>query len=113
MAIDLVSTEQGVVLPIKASPGARKTEIRGSHDGRLRVAVTQVAEKGKANQAIMALLSKRLGYSKSQLILLSGQTGSCKNILVQGIDAAELKFRIESILSLNVGEANKKKGRDD
>jgi len=111
MPIDLVSTEQGVVLPIKASPGARKTEIRGSHDGRLRVGVTQVAEKGKANQAIIALLSKQLACSKSQLTLLSGQTGACKKILVQGIDAAELKFRIESILSLNDGDG-KKKGRD-
>ena len=60
MVIELVSTEQGVVLPIKALPGTPKTEIRGSHDGRLKVAVTQVVEKGRANQAVIALLSKRL-----------------------------------------------------
>ena len=40
MVTELVSAEQGVVLPIKDLPGAPKTEIRGSHDGRLKVAVT-------------------------------------------------------------------------
>ena len=41
----------GTQLGIKALPGSRRNGITGVHDGLLKVAVTQVAEKGKANAA--------------------------------------------------------------
>ena len=49
--IRLVTNSSGVVLPVKAQAGARRNAITGEHDGALKVAVSQVPEKGKANAA--------------------------------------------------------------
>jgi len=81
--IDLEPHPEGVVLPVRARPGARRNEVRGEQNGRLKVSVTQVAEKGKANKAILKLLGAALGVRRSQLELLSGDTSSEKRILIR------------------------------
>ena len=91
MVIDLEERENGVVLPVKAHPGARRNEIRGIQNGMLRVSVTQAPEKGKANKAILALLAKELSLKKSQIELISGETSSQKRFLISSISVAELE----------------------
>ncbi len=92
--IELEPRENGVVLPVKAHPGARRNEIRGEQNGMLRVSVTQAPEKGKANKAIVALLSKLLSLKKSQIQLVSGETSSQKRFLISDASVAELAERI-------------------
>ena len=59
--IDLAAHPEGVLLPVRAQPGARANAIRGTMSGMLKVAVTQVAEKGKANDAVIETLAYRPG----------------------------------------------------
>jgi uncharacterized protein (TIGR00251 family) len=94
--IALESHPEGVILPIRAQPGSRKSELRGEQDGALKVAVTQVAEKGKANKAIVAFLSKQLGLRKSQLELISGETSSQKKFLVRDVNIDQLRAVIDT-----------------
>ena len=94
MRIDLQQRPQGVVLRIRAQAGARSNQIRGSQDGALKVAITQVAEKGKANKAILELLAKQLDLRKSQLEIISGETSSQKQVLVRDISLEELTLRL-------------------
>lgn len=94
MVIDLDDREDGVVLPVKAHPGARRNEIRSEQNGMLRVSVTQAPEKGKANKAIVALLAKELSLKKSQIELISGEASSQKRFLISGISSAALQERI-------------------
>jgi len=89
---------EGVILPVRAQPGSRKSELRGEQDGALKVAVTQVAEKGKANKAIVAFLSKQLGLRKSQLDLISGETSPQKKFLVRDVTIEQLRAAIDAIL---------------
>lgn len=96
--IDLQPHPQGVILPVRAQPGARCNEIRGQQDGSLKVCVTQSPEKGKANKALVILLSKTLSLRKSQLELIAGQTSQTKRFLVRGITPKELAARIEASL---------------
>lgn len=85
---------EGTVLPVRAQPGARANEIRGEHDGALKVCVTQSPERGKANKAIVVLLSKALGLGKSQIELIGGPTSQQKRFLVRGVTPEELARRI-------------------
>lgn len=85
----------GTILPVRAQPGSRRNEIRGQQDGALKVCVTQIAEKGKANKALVALLSKELSLRKSQLELLSGETSQQKRFLIRDITAADLAARLQ------------------
>jgi uncharacterized protein len=99
MMITLESHAEGVILPVRAQPGARRNEIRGQQAGMLKVCVTQVAEKGKANKAIAELLAKTLGLRKSQVELLAGETSHQKRFLIRGISVEELGAIIESVFS--------------
>ena len=77
--IRLSTSEQGVLLPVKATAGSRRNGIQGEHDGRLKVHVTQVAERGRANKAIVTVLAKQLKIPKSAIQLVSGEKpfGAC------------------------------------
>ena len=86
----------GVILPVRAQPGSKKSELRGEQDGALKIAVTQIAEKGKANKAIVALMSKQLGLRKSQIELVSGETSAQKRFLVREISVEQLRVSIEA-----------------
>ena len=96
--IALESHPRGVILPVRAQPGSRKNELKGEHDGALKVAVTQIAEKGKANKAIIAVLCDALDLRKSQLELLSGDTSAQKRFLVTDITLDQLSLRLQNIL---------------
>jgi len=89
---------EGTILPVRAQPGSRRNEIRGEQDGMLKVCVTQSPEKGKANKALVELLSKLLSLRKSQFELIAGETSHHKKFLVRQITAEELSRRIAAIL---------------
>lgn len=87
-----------MLLPVRAQPGAKSSGVRGEQDGALKVSVTQIAEKGKANKALIAVLSDALGLRKSQLELLAGATSGHKQFLVRGVTAEDLRQRIDRLL---------------
>jgi uncharacterized protein (TIGR00251 family) len=97
--IALEPHSEGVILPVRAQPGARRNELRGEQDGALKVCVTQSPEKGKANKAIIEVLCKNLPLRKSQLELIAGETSHQKRFLVRGIALAELAQSIEEVIS--------------
>ena len=101
--LSLETAPEGVFLPVHAQPGARKNSIIGIHAGRLKVAVTIAPEKGKANQALIEVLAKDLGLTKSQIELLSGHTNSQKRFLVRGVTLPELQTLIFSRISGGMG----------
>lgn len=67
-------------------------------DGRsaLRVRVRAVAEDGAANKAVVALLARSLGLSKSDIRLLSGATARLKQFSVEG-DPQDLAKKLEAL----------------
>ena len=50
----------------------------------MKVSVTAAREKGKANKAIVALLSDLLGVPKSSIEVVAGVTSDRKRVLVHG-----------------------------
>jgi len=96
--IRLETHDDGVVLPVRAKPGAGRNGIAGEHNGALKVSVTQAAEKGKANKALVAVLAKELRLRKSQIELIAGRTSSQKRFLVREITIDDLARRIEKTL---------------
>jgi uncharacterized protein (TIGR00251 family) len=85
---------RGIIVPVLAQPGSKRTGIIGERAGALRVAVTAPPEKGKANVAIQAVLALALSCKASQITLLSGETSRRKRFLIDGITADELNRRL-------------------
>ena len=97
----LESHPQGVVIRVKARPGARRNALAGLHDDALRVDVTAAPEKGKANQAIIGLLANVFGLSKSQVELVSPPTNPQKRFLLAGIKLAAAEAQLTLQMAKN------------
>jgi uncharacterized protein (TIGR00251 family) len=89
--IAITEHAEGCILPVHAQPRARKAGILGEHAGALKVAVTAPPEDGRANEALVELLAKKLGLKRSQVTLLSGQTSREKRFLIEGVRKRELE----------------------
>ena len=88
----------GAILPVLAHAGARRNAILGERAGALRVAVTRRPRRGKANEAIQALLAESLGVKPSRVSLISGATSRQKRFLVEGIDPAAVLARVAAVV---------------
>ena len=89
---------QGVVLPVRAQPGAKKNAAAGEHAGALKVMVTAPPEDGRANKALVETLAKLLALKRSQIQLLSGEKNRDKRFLISGCSKEELVRRIAELL---------------
>ncbi|MCL4203158.1 MAG: DUF167 domain-containing protein [Pirellulaceae bacterium] len=96
--IELQPHAEGIILPVRAQPGARRDEVRGEQNQALKLAVTQVAEKGKANRAIVELLCKTLGLRKSQVELVSGAISAEKRFLIRQVTEQELREKLAAVV---------------
>ncbi len=96
--IELAVTEAGIALPVKVQPRARQNAIAGVHAVRLKVSVTQVPEKGKANAAVADVISRELGLKNSQISLTAGTSNPLKTFTITGTSTAELRDKIERSL---------------
>ncbi|MBN2906383.1 MAG: DUF167 domain-containing protein [Rhodobacteraceae bacterium] len=74
----------GTQIALRVTPKASRNRIVIEPDGQIRVYVTCVPEDGKANAAVVKLLSKALGVPKSRLDLIRGQTARDKVFVVLG-----------------------------
>ncbi len=96
--ITITEHAEGLVLPVRAQPGARRNWVQGEKGGALKVAVTAPPEDGRANQALVELLRDVLDLKRSQVELLSGQTSRDKKFLIRGLDRAQLEAKIAALL---------------
>ncbi len=89
--IELTVTQEGIVLPVRAQPGARRNAIVGQQADALKIAVTAPPDRGRANEAIVEVLSESLGISKSQIQLHSGPTSRQKKFLIRNKSLEEVQ----------------------
>lgn len=75
----------GVVLSLHIQPGAKRTETAGLHGDALKIRLAAPPVDGKANEALIAYLAKRLDVPKSRVELISGQTSRAKRVRIDGI----------------------------
>ncbi len=97
--IDLVETEGGVIVPVRAQPKGRRNAIVGTHAGCLKIVVTDPPEKGKANQSIAGILAAALEIAPSRVQLIAGSTSAQKKFLVTGRSLAAVRELLMAALA--------------
>lgn len=70
------------VIELKVIPKASKTAISGTIEGRLKLLINAVPEKGKANSEIIKFFSKFMKIPKSNIEIIFGKTSYRKSILL-------------------------------
>jgi len=73
-------------LSLKVVPGSSRDEIVGWLGDSLKVKVKSPPEKGRANEAVVALLAERLGTDASSIAVVSGHSSPAKVLEVDGMD---------------------------
>jgi len=97
--IELVAHARGVLVAVRARPGARRDEVLGEHGGALRISVATKPEAGKANEAIRRVLAEALGVKPAQVELVTGQTSREKRFLILNADINEVRARVNMLIS--------------
>jgi len=71
---------------IRVVPRASRDELAGFDEtGRLKVRLTAPPVEGAANRALIKLLAKRLGLSKSAVTVVRGETSRNKLVEIDGL----------------------------
>ena len=81
-------------ITVTVSPGASRTELVGRHGDGWRARVAAAPERGRANEALVALLADALDVPRSRVSVVGGQTGRRKIVEVDGLDGDEIERRI-------------------
>lgn len=83
----LKQVDGGVIIRTRVTPNAKKdiiecSEIRDDGLCYLKVKTRAIPEDGKANDAIIKIIAKAIGISKSEITIKSGHTSRIKILLV-------------------------------
>jgi uncharacterized protein len=97
----------GIMVAVRLTPKASRNAITGiaeagQGDAVLKVMVTAVPEAGRANEALIKLLSKEWGVPKSSISLVAGATDRNKILHIAG-DAGDLMARLVQTLGQTGG----------
>lgn len=98
--IRITETPEGVVISVRAQPGAKRTTIVGIHGNALKVAVQAPPVDGKANEAIEVALAGWLGLKKWQVGLKSGMSSRDKTFLLGGINASSVQILLDALVPI-------------
>ena len=82
-------------LPVRLTPRASQDEVLGFVGQVLRVRVKAPPVEGRANEALLRLLARALSVPRSSLGVVRGQASRDKLVAVEGLDAAEVRRRLE------------------
>jgi uncharacterized protein (TIGR00251 family) len=86
MPLDIRVLASGVRFPVRLQPRASSNEIAGLQGEALKVRVTAPPVDGAANDALVALLARRLGVARGRVTIISGPASRNKMVEVAGID---------------------------
>lgn len=91
-AVWLSQTKNGFRLAVQVSPNAKKSEIVSDDGDVLRIRLQAQPIDGKANEALIAFLSKKLRIPKRQITITHG-TSARKKLL----EITETGFSLETL----------------
>jgi uncharacterized protein (TIGR00251 family) len=86
---------ESCTIKVRVQPKSSRNQVDGFQDGALRVRVTAAPTEGQANAAVIALLAKTLGVSKSRLEIIRGYSSRDKVVSVDTLTEQEVRRKIE------------------
>lgn len=93
-------TNEGLRCLLKVTPNAKSDKINDiaeveDNKYALKVSVTAVPENGKANKAVIKLLSKAWKLPKTDISVVSGHNSRLKVLLIKNVSEAYLASKLD------------------
>jgi uncharacterized protein (TIGR00251 family) len=73
-------------LTLHAQPGAKRTQIKGTHAGAIRIGISARAIEGAANEALLEFLADAFQVPRRRCTLISGKTSRHKRVRIESPD---------------------------
>ena len=87
-------------LTLRVQPGARRTALLARlASGEWKVAVSAPPVEGRANDAVVELMSDLLGVRRRQVTLVRGASARSKVVEVEGLSAGAAEQRLRRALA--------------
>ena len=86
---------ESCTIKVRVQPKSSRNQVDSFQDGTLRVRVTAAPTEGQANAAVIAILAKTLGVSKSRLEIIRGYSSRDKVVSVDTLTEQEVQRKIE------------------
>lgn len=81
-------------LDLKVSPKASRNAVLRWMGAVLKVSVTAVPERGKANAAVEALLAEALDLPRGAVRVVAGETSTSKRVEIAGLALPQIQDRL-------------------
>jgi len=79
----------GTYIDVQVVPKARRPGVLGIHGDRLKIAVTETAERGRANEATVEVVADLLNLKHGDVSLVAGTRSRQKRLFVRGMSSDE------------------------
>lgn len=89
--VEIRKIDGAVRVPVKVVPGASRTRVAGVVGDRVKIAVAAPAEKGKANDALVAHVAKLVGVRRREVTVASGLTSPLKLLRIAGASVDQVR----------------------
>jgi uncharacterized protein (TIGR00251 family) len=90
--------DDAVEVAVHAQPGAGRTQVVGRHGDAVKIRVAAPPERGRANEALAAVLAETFGVPAKQVSLLSGEASRSKRFRLDGVDPDAVAKRLEDLI---------------
>jgi uncharacterized protein len=81
-------------ITVIVSPGAARSELVGRHGDGWKARVAAPPERGRANDALVALLAETLDVPHKRVHVVGGHRSRRKVVEVEGVEAIEIARRL-------------------
>lgn len=90
-------------LRLRVIPGAGRTGIDGRYGEAWKVRVAVAPERGRANEAVLALLTDALGVARGQVEIVGGHASRDKLVTVHGLVRSEVDAILDASTATRTG----------
>src|SRR5690349_3456839 len=95
MPLAVRESEGAVTFEAQVVPRASRDRLGPIHGDKLKVQLTAAPVDGAANEALIALVAKRLGVTRRDVTIVRGEASRNKTIRVAGVTRDALIHHIE------------------
>ena len=93
-----VKDDREVILNLNIQPKSSRDRIAGLHDGAIKINITAPPVEGKANNRVIAFLSRLLKIPKTSITIMSGHQGRKKRVAIFGSNPDHIRRILEPFL---------------
>jgi uncharacterized protein len=89
--MEIIEHREAIEFSVRVIPRSSRSEIVGEYEGAVKVKLTSPPVDGAANAELIKLFAKKLGVSRSDVHIVSGETSKTKRLKVTGVTAEQLR----------------------